>query len=49
MAFGHPIGVTGTPVLTPLSHLLQECQVRRGLCALCLGGGKGIALIAERV
>jgi acetyl-CoA C-acetyltransferase len=48
VALGHPIGATGARILTTLLHLLQERQVRRGLCAICLGGGEAIALIVER-
>ena len=49
VALGHPIGATGARVLTTLLHLMQERQVQRGLCAVCLGGGEAIALIVERV
>lgn len=49
VALGHPIGATGTRVLTTLLYLMQERQVRRGLCTVCLGGGEAIALIVERV
>ncbi len=49
VALGHPIGATGARILTTLLHLMQERQARRGLCALCLGGGEGIALIVEKV
>lgn len=48
VALGHPIGATGARILTTLLYLLQERQVRRGLCAICLGGGEAIALIVER-
>ncbi|MFQ5881562.1 MAG: thiolase family protein [Candidatus Methylomirabilales bacterium] len=49
VALGHPIGATGARILTTLLYLIQEREVRRGLCALCLGGGEGIALIVERI
>ncbi len=48
VALGHPIGATGARILTTLLYLLQEHRVRRGLCAVCLGGGEAIALIVER-
>jgi acetyl-CoA C-acetyltransferase len=49
VALGHPIGATGARLLVTLLYLMEERQARRGLCALCLGGGEGIALIVERV
>lgn len=49
VALGHPIGATGARVLTTLLYLMQEREVRRGLCTVCLGGGEAIALIVERV
>ncbi len=49
VALGHPIGATGARILTTLLYLLNERQARRGLCAVCLGGGEAIALIIERV
>jgi acetyl-CoA C-acetyltransferase len=48
VALGHPIGATGARILTTLLYLLKERQLRRGLCAVCLGGGEAIALIVER-
>lgn len=49
VALGHPIGATGARVLTTLLYLMQERELRRGLCTVCLGGGEAIALIVERV
>jgi acetyl-CoA C-acetyltransferase len=49
VALGHPIGATGARILTTLLYLLKERQVRRGLCAVCLGGGEAIALVVETV
>lgn len=49
VALGHPIGATGARILTTLVYLMQERQARRGLCAVCLGGGEAIALIVETV
>ncbi len=49
VALGHPIGATGARILTTLLYLMQEREARRGLCALCLGGGEAIALIVERI
>lgn len=49
IALGHPIGASGTRVLTTLLHAMAQRQARTGLAALCVGGGHGIAMIVERV
>ena len=49
VALGHPIGASGARVLTTLVHALRQRHLRRGLAALCLGGGNGVALAVERV
>lgn len=49
IALGHPIGASGARVLVTLLHALQHRQLRRGLAALCLGGGNAVALIVERL
>ena len=48
VALGHPIGASGARVLTTLLHALERHQLRRGIAALCLGGGNGVALAIER-
>jgi len=48
IALGHPIGASGARVLVTLLHAMQERGVRRGLAALCLGGGNAVAMIVER-
>lgn len=48
IALGHPIGASGARVLVTLLHALEARNERRGLAALCIGGGMGIALIVER-
>jgi len=47
IALGHPIGASGARVLTTLAHALQARKARRGLAALCIGGGMGTATIIE--
>jgi acetyl-CoA C-acetyltransferase len=47
IALGHPIGASGARVLVTLLHALQRRQARRGLAALCLGGGNAVAMIVE--
>jgi acetyl-CoA C-acetyltransferase len=49
IALGHPIGASGARVLVTLLHAMEARGARRGLAALCIGGGQGIALIVERV
>ena len=48
VALGHPIGASGARILTTLLHAMVERDVRRGVAALCLGGGNGVALAVER-
>ena len=49
VALGHPIGASGARVLTTLIHAMVRRDVRRGIAALCLGGGNGVALAVERL
>ena len=48
VALGHPIGASGARILTTLIHALEQRGARRGIAALCLGGGNGVALAIER-
>jgi acetyl-CoA C-acetyltransferase len=48
IALGHPIGASGTRVLVTLLYALERRQLKRGLAALCLGGGNAVAMIVER-
>ena len=47
IALGHPLGATGARVLITLMGALQDRGLKRGLAALCLGGGEGVALCVE--
>jgi acetyl-CoA C-acetyltransferase len=49
VALGHPIGASGARVLVTLLHALERRGGRRGLAALCLGGGNAVAMVVERV
>ncbi len=49
VALGHAIGASGARVLTTLLHALRRRGGRRGIAALCLGGGNGVALAVELV
>jgi acetyl-CoA C-acetyltransferase len=48
IALGHPIGASGARVLVTLLHALADKGLKRGLAALCLGGGNAVAMIVER-
>jgi acetyl-CoA C-acetyltransferase len=48
IALGHPIGASGARVLTTLLYALERRGLRRGLAALCLGGGNAVAMVVER-
>jgi acetyl-CoA C-acetyltransferase len=49
IALGHPIGASGARVLVTLLHTLAQQRKKRGLAALCLGGGNAVAMIVETV
>jgi acetyl-CoA C-acetyltransferase len=46
-ALGHPIGATGARILTTLVHSLRRRGLRRGIAALCIGGGEATAIAVE--
>ena len=48
IAIGHPIGASGCRVLVTLLHEMQRRDARKGLAALCIGGGMGVSLALER-
>lgn len=48
IALGHPIGSSGCRVLVTLAHALKNQNKRRGMAALCIGVGQGIAMLVER-
>jgi acetyl-CoA C-acetyltransferase len=47
IALGHPLGASGARVLITLIHALQDRGLKKGLAALCLGGGEAVALAVE--
>lgn len=47
IAHGHPIGATGAILATRLIHSMRRDHIRRGVVALCIGGGMGVALALE--
>jgi len=48
VALGHPIGASGARILVTLLYELQQRKLRRGIAALCLGGGNAVAVAVER-
>jgi acetyl-CoA C-acetyltransferase len=47
VALGHPIGATGARIITTLIYALKKRGLKRGVAALCIGGGEGTALALE--
>jgi acetyl-CoA C-acetyltransferase len=48
-ALGHPIGASGARILATLLAALEQRQEKRGLAALCIGGGEAVAMAVERM
>ncbi len=48
VAIGHPIGASGARVLTTLLYAMKRLGKKRGIAALCLGGGNAVAMAIER-
>jgi acetyl-CoA C-acetyltransferase len=48
VALGHPIGSSGSRILTTLLHTMKDQNKKRGAAAICIGGGEAIALVVER-
>jgi acetyl-CoA C-acetyltransferase len=48
VALGHPIGASGARVLTTLLYAMARLGKKKGIAALCLGGGNAVALAVER-
>jgi acetyl-CoA C-acetyltransferase len=48
VAIGHPIGASGARILVTLIHEMVRRHARKGVAALCLGGGNSVALAVER-
>ena len=48
VALGHPIGASGCRIFVTLLYEMIRRDARRGIAALCLGGGNAVALAIER-
>jgi len=49
ISLGHPIGCSGTRIVVTLLAALAERGLKRGVAAICIGGGEGLAVCVERV
>ena len=49
ISIGHPIGASGARIIVSLINELGRRKAKRGLAALCGGGGMGIAMIIEKL
>ncbi len=47
-ALGHPIGASGARIIVSLLHALENRGLKRGVAAICIGGGEGTAIAIER-
>ena len=47
-ALGHPIGASGARIMVTLLHALESRGLKRGIAAICIGGGEGTAIALER-
>jgi acetyl-CoA C-acetyltransferase len=46
---GHPIGASGARILVTLLNALERHDLKRGVAAICIGGGEGTAIAIERM
>jgi acetyl-CoA C-acetyltransferase len=47
-ALGHPLGASGARIIVTLLHALEQRGLKRGIAALCIGGGEATAIALER-
>lgn len=48
-ALGHPIGASGARIMVTLLNALEKRNLKRGIAAICIGGGEGTAIAIERI
>ena len=48
-ALGHPIGASGSRIMVTLLNALEKHNLKKGIAAICLGGGEGVAMAIERL
>jgi len=49
IALGHPLGMSGARIVTTACHQLQQANLNKALCTMCIGVGQGIAVVIEKV
>jgi acetyl-CoA acetyltransferase len=49
IALGHPLGCSGTRLVTTIVHEMRRRKARRGLVTLCVGVGQGVATVVEAI
>ena len=49
IAIGHPVGASGARIVLHLLHALRAAGARRGIAAICIGGGQGGAMLVENL
>ena len=49
IAIGHPVGASGARIVLHLLNVLERSGGKRGIAAICIGGGQGGAMLIERV
>ncbi len=49
IALGHPVGASGTRIVLHVLNVLRRTGGKRGMAAICIGGGLGGAMLVERV
>ena len=49
IALGHPVGASGTRIALHVLNVLERNGGKRGMAAICIGGGLGGAMLVERV
>jgi acetyl-CoA C-acetyltransferase len=47
-ALGHPVGASGARIMVTLLNALEKQNLKRGIAAICIGGGEGTAIAIER-
>jgi acetyl-CoA C-acetyltransferase len=48
VALGHPIGASGARIVTTMLHAMLHTNKKRGMAAICIGGGEALAMVVER-
>jgi acetyl-CoA C-acetyltransferase len=49
VSLGHPLGASGARIITTLNNVLQQKNAKRGMAAICNGGGGASSIIIEKV